>query len=83
MKKSHCSTKPKLTPAENCKIYPPLDEEVRKGVSTAACSFYTNRAEQTLRVWACKGGPLTPLKTGSRLTWPVSAIKQFLAGEAS
>jgi hypothetical protein len=56
----------------------PLDQLNRPTVTTREAAFLMNRKEQTLRVWACLGGPIRPLRINGRLAWPVSEIKALL-----
>lgn len=58
---------------------PPLEEETRPAVSTPAAAHYLNRADQSLRRWACNGtGPIRPLKINGRLAWPTADLKKLL-----
>lgn len=61
--------------------YPPLQSITRPAVDTAAAAYYLNRQPQTMRAWACRGGPLTPLRINGRLAWPVNELRRML-GEA-
>ena len=46
----------------------PLDQETRSALPTAEAAFHLNRAEQTLRLWAClENGPLRPIRINGRL----------------
>ena len=59
--------------------YAPLDDEARAAVDTACAAYHLTRAQQTLRIWACKeNGPLRPLRINGRLAWPVSELKRVL-----
>ena len=58
--------------------YPPLQSITRPAVDTAAAAFYLNRQPQTMRAWACRGGPLTPLRINGRLAWAVADIRAAL-----
>lgn len=58
--------------------FPPLHAESRDVVVTAAAAYYLNRSPQTLRNWACVGGPIRPIRVHGRLGWPVSAIRKML-----
>ena len=43
--------------------YPPLEAVTRPAVDTATAAYYLNRAQQTLRIWACKeNGPVRPVR---------------------
>ena len=70
-------------------IWPPITEETRSHVTTAQAAYHLNRAQQTLRGWACnEDGPLRPIRINSRFAWPVAEIKRLLgvaqeAGAAS
>lgn len=57
----------------------PLAEETRTVVTTAEAAIHLNRAEQTLRGWACRDdGPLRPIRVHGRLGWPVDELKKLL-----
>lgn len=58
-----------------------LDCEPRTALPTAEAAFHLNRAQQTLRLWAClENGPLRPIRVNGRLAWPVADIKRLLGG---
>ena len=57
----------------------PLASETRAAITTAEAAAHLNRAQQTLRIWACREyGPIRPLRINGRLAWPVSEIKRVL-----
>jgi len=57
----------------------PLTLETRSVLPTPEAAYHLNRAQQTLRLWACYGdGPLRPLRINGRLAWPVNAIKELM-----
>ncbi len=57
----------------------PLAAESRTALSTAEAAFHLNRAQQTLRLWAClENGPIRPIRVNGRLAWPVAEIKRLL-----
>lgn len=57
----------------------PLAQEVRAALPTPEAAYHLNRAEQTLRLWACReDGPLRPVRVNGRLAWPVAGIKAAL-----
>ena len=59
--------------------FPPLEQETRPTVETAAAAYYTNRKPQTLRGWACNDdGPIRPLRVNGRLAWPVAGLRKLL-----
>lgn len=62
------------------KNYPSLSSLNRDFLSTNEAAFYLNRTPQTLRLWAKKGGVISPLRIHSRLAWPLEAIKTLLGG---
>lgn len=63
--------------------FPPLHQEQRACVDTAAAAFHLGRQPQTLRGWAChEDGPLRPLRINGRLAWPVAEIKKLLGAVA-
>ncbi len=56
---------------------------VVKTLTTALAAKALNRAEVTLRIWACKGsGPIRPVKIGNRLAWKVDDINRLIEGDA-
>lgn len=58
-----------------------LAYEQRTTLPTAEAAFHLNRAQQTLRIWACReNGPIRPVRVNSRLAWRVADIKQLLGG---
>ena len=58
--------------------FPPLDLETRPTVTTEQAAHYLNRRPQTLRIWACRDGPIRPIRVNGRLAWPVASIKSVL-----
>ena len=57
----------------------PLAQEVRAALPTPEAAYHLNRAQQTLRLWACReDGPLRPVRINGRLAWPVAGIKAAL-----
>jgi hypothetical protein len=57
----------------------PLDQEHRVNITTAEAAAHLNRAQQTLRIWACReNGPIRPIRINSRLAWPVADLKRLL-----
>ena len=63
------------------KIFQPtsLEHESRSAVDTETAAFHLNRAQQTLRIWACReNGPLRPIRINGRLAWAVADIKRLL-----
>ena len=59
----------------------PLHEEMRSVLPTAEAAVHLNRAEQTLREWAClQTGPIRPVRINRRLGWPVSEIRRLVQG---
>lgn len=58
--------------------YPPLEQVTRPAVNTAAAAYYLSRQQQTLRVWACLGGPIRPIRINGRLAWPVAELRRVL-----
>ena len=58
--------------------FPALDSVTNPTVPTAQAAHYMDRSVQTLRVWACYNtGPITPLKVGGRLAWPIRDIRKL------
>lgn len=59
--------------------FPPLAQETRPAVDTAAAAFYLSRRPQTLRGWACmENGPIRPIRINGRLAWKVAEIRALL-----
>jgi len=57
----------------------PLEQVTTPTVKTDAAAHYLNRAEQTLRIWACKeNGAIRPIRINGRLAWPTAEIKRVL-----
>ncbi len=57
----------------------PLEQEARSALPTPEAAGHLNRAEQTLRLWAClDNGPIRPLRVNGRLAWPVAEIRRVL-----
>lgn len=56
-----------------------LDRETRAALPTHEAAFHLNRAQQTMRLWACQeNGPIRPIRINGRLAWPVTAIRNLL-----
>lgn len=59
--------------------FTPLAQENRPTVDTAAAAFYLHKAQQTLRIWACKEtGPIRPRRVGANLHWATADIRKLL-----
>lgn len=57
----------------------PLKDDERIAVDTRTAAYHLNRAEQTLRIWACReNGPLRPVRILGRLAWPVAELRRLL-----
>lgn len=57
----------------------PLATETRTVVPTPEAALHLNRAQQTLRLWACReDGPIRPLRINGRLAWPVAELRRLL-----
>jgi hypothetical protein len=57
----------------------PLDRETRTALPTAEAARHLNRADQTLRLWAChENGPIRPVRINGRLAWPVAELRRVL-----
>jgi hypothetical protein len=72
----------KSSAAKQLQNFPPLEQETRSRVNTACAAFHLTRKPQTLLIWACKGGPIQPIRINKRLAWSVSDIKCLLSGGA-
>ena len=54
---------------------------MKKYLTTKEASKALNRADQTLRKWACSGeGPIKPIHIHGRLAWPADEIEKILRG---
>ena len=57
----------------------PLALETRTALTTPEAAGHLNRAQQTLRIWACReDGPIRPIRINGRLAWPVSELRRVL-----
>ena len=56
----------------------PLALETRSAIPTAEAAHHLSRSAQTLWLWACKSGPICPIRVNGRLAWPVADIKRVL-----
>lgn len=57
----------------------PLALENRTALPTSEAAGHLSRAEQTLRIWACReDGPIRPIRINGRLAWPVSELRRVL-----
>lgn len=57
----------------------PLAQETRTALPTREAAAHLNRAQQTLRIWACReDGPIRPIRINGRLAWPVSELRRVL-----
>lgn len=54
------------------------DKQVVQVLTTSEAAKALNRASGTLRIWACKGGPITPVRINGRLGWPLGEINRLL-----
>ena len=64
--------------------FPPLEQITKPNLTTKEAAFYCDRAEQTMRTWACRQPAGVPrcLHINGRLAWPVADIRKLLNGEA-
>jgi hypothetical protein len=60
----------------------PLEQVTKPNLTTREAAFYCDRAEQTMRTWACKepAGMPRPIRINGRLAWPVDRIRALLTG---
>lgn len=71
--------KPQSPTPEAARSFPELSQVTNPTVTTAEAAYYLNRAQQTLRDWAClERGPLRPIRIHGRLAWPVADIRALL-----
>jgi len=54
----------------------------RDFLNTDEAAHILNRSPQTLRLWSCQGGPISPVRFNRRLAWRVSDLSAVLRGEA-
>lgn len=53
--------------------------ETRATLPTTEAAFHLNRAEQTLRIWACReNGPIQPIRIFGRLAWKTDDLRRLL-----
>lgn len=52
----------------------------RDTLPTKQAASALNRQPQTLRKWACKGGPIAPVRINGVLAWPVAELAQLING---
>lgn len=56
----------------------------RDTLPTHDAAVAINRADQTMRKWAClENGPIRPIRIHGRLAWKVSDLQKLLAGEVA
>ena len=82
---SHINTQHTATSAaHNLPIFPPLEQITKPNLTTEEAAYYCDRAEQTMRMWACKqpAGVPRPIRINGRLAWPIAEIKRLLNGGA-
>lgn len=62
----------------------PLNQERREILPTGEAARHLNKADQTMRKWAClQNGPIRPVKVGGRLGWRTSDIRRLVGAEAA
>jgi hypothetical protein len=65
-------------PGNQSSEFPPLELVTKPNLTTKEFCFYTNLAEQTAWLYACKeSGPVRPIRIGRRLNWPTKAVKEL------
>lgn len=58
----------------------PLAQETRAALPTSEAAGHLNRAQQTLRIWACReDGPIRPIRINGRLAWKTDDIRRLLS----
>lgn len=61
------------------RVFATLEAESRAAVDTETAAFHLNRAQQTLRIWACReNGPLRPIRVHGRLHWKTDDLRRLL-----
>lgn len=59
--------------------FSPIAQESRAVLPTKEAAFHLNRAEQTMRLWAChENGPIRPIRINGRLAWRTDDIRGLL-----
>lgn len=57
----------------------PLEQETRAALPTPEAAWHLSRAQQTLRIWACRdSGPIRPIRVHGRLLWPTAELRRVL-----
>lgn len=65
--------------AKNTVQLTPLNQETRTALPTSEAARHLNRAQQTLRLWACyESGPIQPIRVNGRLAWSTAEIRRLL-----
>lgn len=68
----------KTVPQSN-RVFLQLSTETRAAVDTETAAYHLNRAQQTLRIWACReNGPLRPIRISGRLAWKTDDLRRLL-----
>ena len=58
--------------------FPPLETVTKPNLTTKEFCHYTNLAEQTAWLYACKElGPIRPIRIGRKLNWPTIEVKKL------
>lgn len=61
-----------------------LERETRSALPTLEAAYHLNRAQQTLRIWACReNGPLRPIRISGRLAWKTEDLRRLLGLQAT
>ncbi len=64
---------------EKPKQYPTLESVTSPTLPTPQAAYYLNRAQQTIRIWACREcGPIRPVRVHGRLAWRTADIRALL-----
>jgi len=74
---------PTATPTAT--YYPPLETVTKPRLTTAELAHYSNLAEQTWRIKACRASypdGLRPIRVCGRLAWPTAGAKKLLGVQA-
>ncbi len=64
--------------------FPPLESVTKPNLTTRELAYYSNMAEQTWRVKACRDTApegLRPLRVLGKLQWPTTGAKKLLGVE--
>ncbi len=76
---------PAPTATPTATYYPPLELVTKPRLTTAELAHYSNLAEQTWRIKACRETfpeGMRPIRVCGRLAWPTAGAKKLLGVQA-